>query len=228
MIKTIPGQQYELDKMSTICQHFMKIYNFVQLIPSQRSYNLTISKMRRFVWFRVAKVGTRTIYNHLKESKLTLDVDHPYNVSYIPRLYKKYFKFAFVRNPWDRIVSSWHNKVLKGNHFKFDDTELKRMSQFENFIDYVSGLDIENCNNHLRSQCALIDLNEIDFLGRFENFEHDLRYVLERIGIQSYRLMHRNKSHRKKDYREYYNNEMKEKVYKIYQKDIGILGYQFE
>lgn len=227
-MKTIPGQKYKLDKISKIYQVLFRIFNHVKFIPSQRFYNLTISNARKFVWFRVAKVGSRTIYSHLKESELSLDLEHPYNISYIPRLYKDYFKFAFVRNPWDRIVSSWHSKVLKGNHFKFTDAELKRMKQFNNFIDYVSNLDVEKCNNHLRLQCALIDLNEIDYIGRFENFEHNLRYVLQRIGIKSDRLMHRNKSYRKKDYREYYNSEIREKVYNIYQKDIDIFGYKFD
>lgn len=228
-MKTIPEQEDKLDKMSRISQHFMRIFNYTQFMPSHGCYNITVSKIRRFVWFRVAKVGSRTIYNHLKKSRLSLEVDHPYNVSYIPRFYRSYFKFAFVRNPWDRIVSSWHNKVLKENHFKFNEAELKRMGQFKYFIDYVSRLDIKSCDNHVRSQCALIDLNEIDYIGRFENFVHDLRYVLERIGIQSDKLLHENKSYRKKkDYRQYYTSEIKEKVYQIYQKDIVLFGYQFD
>ncbi len=41
---------------------------------SSELYNLTISHHYRFVWFRVAKVGTRTILEHFKASDVPLDV----------------------------------------------------------------------------------------------------------------------------------------------------------
>jgi len=227
-MKTIAGEKTTLTTTSKISQGLMRVFNHFPFIPSKRCYNLTISETKKFVWFRVAKIGTRTIYEHLKESRTDLSLEHPYNVLYAPRLYKDYFKFGFVRNPWDRIVSTWHNKVVEENYFKFNDIELKRMRHFNNFVDYVLTLDIEKCNNHFRSQCALIDLNEIDYLGRYESFEDNLRYVLSRIGIKPDRLLWKNKSNRKKDYRSYYNNALKDKVYQIYQKDIDIFGYQFD
>ncbi|MBW1860709.1 MAG: sulfotransferase family 2 domain-containing protein [Deltaproteobacteria bacterium] len=227
-MRTIPGEKSELDSRSRVSQRLLEILNYVRFIPSSRCYNLTISHERKFVWFRVAKVGTRTIFDHMKESGVRLDLEHPYRVYYPPKLYEDYFKFAFVRNPWDRLVSCWHNKVLRINHFKFDDVELARMRKFEHFVDYVSRLDIENCNNHLRLQCTLIDLDHVDYLGRFETFSDDLRFVFQQLDMPSARLPHKNKSSRQKDYREYYSDGLRERVYQIYRKDMQIFGYQYE
>jgi len=227
-MRTIPGEESQLDSRSMLFQRILERINRLQFIPSSHCYNLTISHERKFVWFRVAKVGTRTIFDHMKDNGVHLDLEHPYRVYYAPRLYGDYFKFAFVRNPWDRLVSCWHDKVLKINHFKFDDANLARMKEFGHFVDYVSRLDIENCDIHLRPQCSLIDLEHIDYLGRLETFTDDLYFVFQQLDIPSAELSHKNKSFRQKDYKAYYTDELRESVYQIYRKDIQIFGYKYD
>ena len=102
------------------------------------------------------------------------------------------------------------------------------MKRFENFVNYVSNLDMENCDIHLRLQCRLIDLDHIDYIGRFETFSDDFRSICQKLDIPIDCLKHGNKSSRDKDYREYYNDKLYEKVYQIYRKDIQIFGYQFQ
>ncbi|MGD9799699.1 MAG: sulfotransferase family 2 domain-containing protein, partial [Parvularculaceae bacterium] len=79
--------------------------NALPILPSQRRYNLTISSERKFIWFRVAIVGTRTILHALKNANAPLDAREESHLYLFPNLQRDYFKFAFVRNPWDRLVS---------------------------------------------------------------------------------------------------------------------------
>lgn len=209
-------------------QDLYKLINKLPFIPSEGCYNLTISHERKFIWFRVAKVGTRTILNHLRNNKVFLDVEHASFIHYSVNRYKDYFKFALVRNPWDRLVSCWQNKVVKSNLYKFDDTELKKMKSFECFVEYVSNLNIEKCDRHLRLQSSLIDINNIDYLGRMETFDFDVNYIFQKLGINTSEVVAKNVTLYKKPYQEYYTDDLIEKVAYIYQKDIQIFGYQYK
>jgi hypothetical protein len=175
----------------------------------------------------VAKVGTRTILNHFIESKTPLDVEHANWIHYPVNLYSRYFKFAFVRNPWDRLASCWRNRVVDKNGFKFNDSEYEKMKNFENFVSYVSKLNIDKCDRHLRAQSVLVDLNRIDYLGRMETFDDDANYVFQRLGLPEKEIVRKNVTSGKTDYRQYYSEPLAEKVAHIYQKDIKIFGYEF-
>ena len=87
---------------------------------SPLAYNLTISHSHRFVWYRVAKVATRTIRHHCETHGVSLDVDHAMRVRYPLATYADYFTFAFVRDPLDRFVSAWQDKVVDHNYYDFD------------------------------------------------------------------------------------------------------------
>jgi hypothetical protein len=141
-------------------------------------------------------------------------------------MYRKYFKFAFVRNPWDRLISSWNNKVVQNNHFNFDEETLQKMQELECFVDYLSELDLRRCDRHLRLQTSLIDLNNIDFLGRFETFSSDYSKICEHLELPIDDMVNVNPGKRD-NYQDYYNKALIEKVYSLYRKDIQLLGYSF-
>lgn len=225
MINTLSGQPTILDDVSQSYQALAEEWLALRSFPSLRPYNLTISHERKLVWFRVAKVCTRSIYHHLS-SLLSLASAHPYNVYYPPRLYEDYFKFAFVRNPWDRLISCWHNKVLRKNAFSFDDETNEKMKDLGAFVDYVATLDLTTCNAHLRLQSCLIDLNQIDYLGRFERFREDYESICQQIGISSDQIEHRNQSVRR-DYHYYYDDHIADRVSQLYRKDIQLFGYRY-
>ena len=68
----------------------------------------------------MAKVATRTIRHHCETHGVSLDVDHAMRVRYPLATYADYFTFAFVRDPLDRFVSAWHDKVVDHNYYDFD------------------------------------------------------------------------------------------------------------
>ncbi|WP_461518999.1 sulfotransferase family 2 domain-containing protein [Porticoccus sp.] len=226
-MRTIPGKPNRLDKKSMLIQLLYNRVSKIPFIPSLGQYNITVSYEKKFMWYRVAKVGTRTIFNHLKESGVNLDVEHASWLHYPVSSFEDYFKFAFVRNPWDRLASCWRNKVLESNYFQLKDSEYEKMRSFDNFVDFVSGFNVDNCDRHLRLQSALIDLNMVDYLGRMETFADDVRYVFRRLGLPDKDIVSKNVTAAKKTYQEYYNSQTVEKVAQIYRKDIQLFGYQF-
>lgn len=205
----------------------LRAYSALPFLPSERRYNLTVSSERKFIWFRVAKVGTRTILNALKAANVPLDLAEESRLHYFPKLTLNHFKFAFVRNPWDRLVSGWMNKVVESNFFGFDEAELVQMRKFENFIDYVAGLDMEKCDRHVALQSSLIDLNNVDFVGRMERFDADFGVVLDRIGVSLPEIDRKNASVERTSYRDYYTVETARRARDIYARDISVFGYDF-
>jgi hypothetical protein len=149
-------------------------------------------------------------------------------IHYPVRLYADYFKFAFVRNPWSRLVSCWQNKVVDSNvEFNFGAAELKRMQDFEAFVDFVASLDINKCNSHLRLQTVLIDLNNIDYLGRMETFGDDVNHIFRILGLNEKQVVPKNVTSNSKPYQDYYSQDLAAKVAQIYRKDIQMFGYRF-
>lgn len=216
---TIPSLVYQ-----GVSRTFLKAF---PAVPSEYRYNITICNEKRFLWFRVAKVGTRSIFNLFEKSDLVLDAEHPYWCHYPLGVYQNYFKFAFVRNPWDRLVSCWLNKVANSNHFGFNESTLSKMQNFAYFINYLEGLDLNNCDNHIRSQSKLIDLNNIDFLGRFENFEEDLLKVADILEIKQVEINKKNSSKNRNNYKNYYTQELADKVAELYKVDINLFSYNY-
>lgn len=226
-MKTLRGSPAVLDRSSRIAQRAYSRLARSALLPSQRPYNLTISSSHRFVWFRVAKVGTRSILAHLANHGVKLDVEHAMGVRYPVNQLRDYFKFAFVRNPFDRLVSCWHNKVVETNYFKFDPASHRRFGQFREFVDFVDHFDLQGGDPHLRLQSRLVDLNAIDFLGRYENFLGDLAEVCRCIGIPAVDVPQINASQGRGDYRRYYEPDLVDLATHAYSHDLRIFGYQF-
>jgi hypothetical protein len=202
------------------------LINIVPILPSTGRYNLTICHEKKILWYRVAKVGTRTIFDIFDQAQINLDAEHPFFCHYPEKLYSEYFKFAFVRNPWDRLVSCWKNKVIDSNYFEFTEEKLQDMQSFENFVGYVQSKDIEDCDQHIRLQSKLVDMNNVDFIGRFEKFEEDLGKVAQMIGIE-YKKTRKNMSKQKSSYVDYYDDRLQNIVADIYRKDIHIFQYEF-
>lgn len=224
-VKTKANRPGHLTFFSKVPREFYK--HLSRFAPCAGPYDLTISGEKKFIWFQVAKVGTRTIIGHFRENGVKMDVEDGYKIYYNPRAYRGYLKFSFVRNPWDRMVSCWINRVLDQNYFKFKPAEYEKMKRFENFIEFVSTHDLETCNRHLRIQRNLIDVSNLDFLGRLETFTEDFRNLCGLLGIKCDTVRSQNVSSKRKKYQEYYDAKLREKVFQLYRKDIQIFGYQF-
>ena len=148
---------------------------------------------------------------HLAYTKLLLEVS---------RDISNYFSFAFVRNPWDRMVSEyfWRRRYSKRLH-------RRNLNQFVRRIHKYRW-----CTEHFQPQSEFVcDKDEncrVDFIGRFENLQEDFNIVCDKVGISRQELPHKNKS-KHKHYTEYYDEETRQIVAEKYAKDIEYFGYEF-
>lgn len=184
---------------------------------SKNRYFLSYDYAHKALWFRVYKAATRSIDHHLKSESAEGQYIYSSEVGYCPSMFKNYFKFAFVRNPETRFISGWKDKVLNQNYFHFGPEEHEEMKHLDAFIQWVKTLDVRTCDEHLRAQYALIDLNHIDFLGRFESFNRDFEYVAGKIGLKTYKPVHLNQT--QKDSGIEISEAQKRALFEIYRKD---------
>lgn len=189
---------------------------------------LTVGRDPQFIVFLTYKAASRSIKQLLREANVQFDLQESGYHYYPEDAYRDYFKFAFVRNPFDRFVSCWSANVLRNNHFGLSNEKLEPLKDFNVFVDWL----VDNSdrgwmqNPHFAQQCDVIDLNHLDFLGRFERLESDLGSVFQRLGLTMPELPHRNKSERG-DYRSYYDDQSIERVSHLYARDLSLLGYEF-
>lgn len=135
--------------------------------------------------------------------------------------YADYFKFAFVRNPWDWQVSLYHYMRQERRHFQHEIA-----CQFKDFKEYLYWrAKPENA----RLQCEHVldkDGNiAIDFIGKFESINDDFENVCEKIGISA-NLRHLNRS-RHRNYMDYYDDESRDLIAHVFKDDIELFGYAF-
>ncbi|HXT11718.1 MAG TPA: sulfotransferase family 2 domain-containing protein [Candidatus Angelobacter sp.] len=157
-----------------------------------------------------------------------------YQTVLAPQLFADCFKFTFVRNPWDRVVSAFFylkNKNMKSNQ----QWAKKNLSPFQDFNAFVrEWLTPENIWSYVffRPQYHFICLNgkqpAVDFIGFFENLAPDFALIRERIKSPA-KLAEKNRNPlRGQDYREYYSDETRGLVAEIYAEDIELFGYSFD
>jgi hypothetical protein len=149
------------------------------------------------------------------------------------------FKFAFVRNPWSRLVSDFTMRT-RGirpslpRNWNGDTVEFQKWAHTQSKLPQLDSRAIWTCSQLDR----LLDADgklDVDFIGRFENIKADFRTVLERIDAihplpakKYWTLPLRNVSNNTKHYSEYYDDKTKELVEKVFKKDIDYFGYTYE
>lgn len=138
------------------------------------------------------------------------------------------FKFAFVRNPWDLQVSSYH-------HLKRERPHLVGDRDFETFLRYK--LDpARPYQYHLDTSIELqsdylVDLHGkvlVDFIGRFETLNDDFITICQRIGVKPPALEHKRQAKDRGGYQKYYTPETADLVAEHFAADIAMFGYTFD
>lgn len=163
------------------------------------------------------------------------------------------FVFTFVRNPYARAYSAYKDRVVRlinqrqDSAFDWVNAGLlvpmraffhiaphrheDWIPTFEQYLLYISkrGLACQDGHHLPQHLCALHGLIEYDFIGRVENYEVDMRYVLDQIGApaEAYKYLGKqeNVSENRLRLREVYTPKMADMLYRYCRKDFEFYGY---
>ena len=235
---------------------------------------MIISHKHKFIFMRPRKVAGTTIQNTLQEvcgehDIITSGYDdgnrnidkscwegHPHpHLWDVKRLvgdgiWNEYFKFTFVRNPFDITLSRFfwniNGKGQKGfettmdgfhkwfelysSNSKFHDANLYSVNHQYPFL--IDELCVDQYGFPTLGDGVLNSPIDLDFVGRYENLHQDLEYLCERLGIDNLDFNKnknsKTKSKKKKTkYQEWFTDEMKEVMFGLFEKDLDLLGYDF-
>jgi hypothetical protein len=206
---------------------------------------MIISPQHRFIFAAIPKTGTHAVRQALREhmgpqdleqvglfvnrklpipdlakvghGHLSLQQVRPY---FRPEDFDGFFKFAFVRNPFDRFISYCAFMTREGGQFEKNPQVVMR-----HFMDNPPWHHVLFQPQH--TFVAGADGNLLtDYLGRVEEMQLSYDEAAKRIGIPSRPLDRVNASSRR-DYRDYYDQALIDGVAKLYARDLEYFGYEF-
>ena len=206
---------------------------------------------KEFIFLHVPRTGGTSIRKSLGSScELIVQAGDHEDMADIRRvigrnssIWQDYVKFAFVRNPWDRLVSAFF--YLSDDGTNFVDKRVGNLyiakydKDFQEFVkNIVSWFDApapfvtykHGKSPHLRQQvhflCDEAGKVDLGFVGRYEKLEDDYEYITEILDLEVPPLT-RELASEHRDYREYYDDETIDIVAKYYSDDISTFNYSF-
>lgn len=149
------------------------------------------------------------------------------------------FKFTFVRNPYNRVLSMYSDRIVNKQLFNSDLGILKMNKDgFTKFIDFLeNGGTKKNIHFYSQTQFLFFKLEQYNFIGKLENFEENFIQILDTQNISYSNLIHDlihnkfNTKHVTKSenfFSEIYDSKLLNRVYKLYKEDFNNFGYQKE
>ena len=164
-----------------------------------------------------------------------------------------YYRFAFVRNPFDRVISCFSNRIDKLGLEAYDDERLaiiqhqerrlhitqwkkagKKTSPetitFADFIDYICEQNPKNMDRHwaLQSNCIHPDLIKYDHIGRIENFADDFNHILKVVKTNGGAFENKlklNPSSSEKKREEFFTTALEKKFFEKFKDDFVAFDY---
>jgi hypothetical protein len=153
-----------------------------------------------------------------------------------------YWSCGFVRNPWARMVSWWamtvdmYDRAASGHEVARHKVEnLTRVwGPLGEYRDDFSRFVMEGTANVPRLRVPQVkrltapDGRRVEFIGRVENFVHDVNVVREKVGLEPVEELPRANKSSHGHYSDYYDSQTRDRVAELYESDIEAFGYAFE
>ncbi|WP_448210854.1 sulfotransferase family 2 domain-containing protein [Colwellia sp. MEBiC06753] len=216
------------------CRLRNKKHQKLRSIETDNSYSLKPFDDKKAIFIHLPKCAgvsvNKALFGNLAGGHLTY---REYQAILGTKTLDKYFTFTFVRNPWDRVVSAYH--FLKNGGFGAQDKHwfdhnLGHNHDFNEFVlDWLTPNNIWK-KHHFRPQTHYLKNRQaqvaLDFIGRVENMALDFDYVAKRLNCDV-NLLEKSNISQHLGYHNYFSQEAKERVAKIYKQDIEMFGYNF-
>ena len=204
---------------------------------------MLLSRDRRFIFIHIQKTGGVAMekalesvapdavqyFNDLAACRDPLKNRHLFAADLKAYLgddeWRRYFKFAFVRNPWSRLVS-WYNMCVErpSNAFMwYVKVNTRTFDDFLNLTDGPAAKTVFNQVDYISDEQGHL---LVDFVGRFETIATDFVQVCERLDVNV--SLQRLNTGSPVDYRTYYDERTRQVVANRFRRDIETFGYQFD
>lgn len=178
-----------------------------------------IDNDKKILFVHIPRTGGSSIKSSLdlhdklfKKSPSFLDYHTPFRN--IDNIYDSYFKFTFVRNPWDRFVSLYFFNKSTRYQKMFPNrltTLIAKKYEFKEWLDIFP---------YRKFQQVDYGVLELDFIGRYETIQDDFNTIFnKKLNVEN--------STDKKHYSYYYDDEGVDKVYTLAKLDINTFKYEF-
>lgn len=206
---------------------------------------MIISFARKFIFAAIPKTGTHAVRQALRANlapedieQVGLFVERKFPIPELaalghghltlqevrphlpPEQFDSFFKFAFVRNPFDRFISycAFMTRVR-------GELETKPHQVMRFYIDKPQWQHVLFQPQH-HFVCDAAGSLLTDYIGRVEEMQQSYDHIAHRIGIPTTALQKVNAT-RRRDYRSYYTPELVDEVAKLYARDLELFGYEF-
>lgn len=192
-------------------------------------------KKAKCIYIHVPKVAGTSINNALYGKTLGhYTCDHISKT--FSKLYQESFKFSFVRNPWDRLVSAYRfARIGNTGVMGIRNPNFYQDNKFDNFETFVNEWliyqDLDKLDFVFQPQSRFVKskskFTELDFIGKIENIDNELINLNHHIG-KNIKLNRENATSSSTYYKNFYTKDVTiDNVLKIYNQDITNFSYQF-
>lgn len=189
--------------------------------------------------------NSQGFFNHMRPARIRQKVGN--------RVWDEYFVFSIVRNPWDMVVSRYfwnkknatprkspaevlseirsdpgnldlYGKLFNAARRSVSSRELGPDGDFEVFVKEKLPLNISNTKYYFDWRGRPFN----DFVIKYENLDEDYKKACEEIGLECAPLPSlKTKTRKKGDYREMYDDELRNIVARKFKREIDFFGYEF-
>lgn len=135
------------------------------------------------------------------------------------KVFNNYFKFGFVRNPWDWQVSLYSFMLNNQNHYQHK--LVKSMKDFDEYIDWRVNKDLYFQKDFFfdeEGNCL------VDFIGKLEKLSTDFNKICQKLNLKS-SLPHLNKSRDTCNFLSHYSVKSFDIISEVYKDDISLFEY---
>lgn len=184
------------------------------------------------VFIRIRKTGSTSIVRGIFKGRGSpRDIED----DVFPPAWRSRFVFAFVRNPFDRLVSSL--QMFREYPTKTEaDKTLKARLDLHDLMDIVEDDSIpivgQTYVSKLRQHIIPMThpsyfLQEAEFIGRFEQFEKDCRQLYSRLNLEQPGCIPHLRSTPARDYRDFFDKVSRARAEQVFAEDMERCGYSF-